>query len=135
MQWPIQYIARGGGVYSLSGNVGALSSSVMPCLKLSCREQYAGIDSISNERLLFRKISIFQQNTENNHPSGGDSSSSSDSVPDTLPTKYSVSPHHHPPTRFSRKNKMHTCVVCQKQFPRPSGLSTHMKTHTGDRRT
>ncbi|KZP15762.1 hypothetical protein FIBSPDRAFT_749760 [Athelia psychrophila] len=28
---------------------------------------------------------------------------------------------------------MHTCVVCQKQFPRPSGLSTHMKTHTGDR--
>ncbi|KZP15439.1 hypothetical protein FIBSPDRAFT_685707, partial [Athelia psychrophila] len=32
-----------------------------------------------------------------------------------------------------RKNKMHTCKICQKQFPRPSGLNTHMNTHTGDR--
>jgi hypothetical protein len=35
----------------------------------------------------------------------------------------------------SRKNKMHQCLVCPKSFPRPSGLETHMNSHTGARRT
>jgi Zinc finger, C2H2 type len=34
-----------------------------------------------------------------------------------------------------RKNKMHQCPVCPKSFPRPSGLETHMNSHTGARRT
>lgn len=29
--------------------------------------------------------------------------------------------------------KMHKCSKCDKKFPRPSGLRTHMNTHTGDR--
>lgn len=38
-------------------------------------------------------------------------------------------------TTGPRRNKMHTCTICQKQFPRPSGLKTHLNSHTGDRRT
>lgn len=89
-----------------------------------------------------------EQNTVNEYPSGGDSSPSdaspSASDPDTSRTRHSsspmVSPHRrspasNSPTRTLRKNKMHTCKVCQKQFPRPGGLVTHMNTHTGDRRT
>jgi hypothetical protein len=30
---------------------------------------------------------------------------------------------------------MHQCNVCSKWFPRPSGLATHMNTHTGNKRT
>ncbi|KIM91639.1 hypothetical protein PILCRDRAFT_810920 [Piloderma croceum F 1598] len=32
-----------------------------------------------------------------------------------------------------RKNKMHQCPMCPKSFPRPSGLETHMNSHTGAR--
>ncbi|KAH8113745.1 hypothetical protein DFH11DRAFT_1597089, partial [Phellopilus nigrolimitatus] len=30
---------------------------------------------------------------------------------------------------------MHQCRICQKLFPRPSGLATHMNSHSGARRT
>lgn len=30
-----------------------------------------------------------------------------------------------------KKSKMHQCNVCQKWFPRPSGLATHMNSHSG----
>jgi hypothetical protein len=33
-----------------------------------------------------------------------------------------------------RKSKMHECEVCHKQFPRPSGLATHMNSHSGAKR-
>jgi uncharacterized Zn-finger protein len=32
------------------------------------------------------------------------------------------------------KSKMHTCTLCKKSFPRPSGLRTHMNSHSGDKR-
>ncbi|KAI0077361.1 hypothetical protein K474DRAFT_1556726, partial [Panus rudis PR-1116 ss-1] len=32
-----------------------------------------------------------------------------------------------------KKTKMHQCGVCQKWFPRPSGLATHMNSHSGAR--
>ncbi len=32
------------------------------------------------------------------------------------------------------KSKMHACLLCQKSFPRPSGLRTHMNSHSGDKR-
>ena len=34
-----------------------------------------------------------------------------------------------------KKSKMHQCTVCQKWFPRPSGLATHMNSHSGAKRT
>ena len=34
-----------------------------------------------------------------------------------------------------KKVKMHQCRICQKLFPRPSGLATHMNSHSGARRT
>jgi hypothetical protein len=34
-----------------------------------------------------------------------------------------------------RKNKMHQCHICKKWFPRPSGLETHLNSHSGARRT
>ncbi|KAF8503891.1 hypothetical protein BU17DRAFT_71729 [Hysterangium stoloniferum] len=33
--------------------------------------------------------------------------------------------------RYRPPTKMHTCWICQKEFPRPSGLATHMNTHSG----
>jgi len=30
-----------------------------------------------------------------------------------------------------KKSKMHECTVCHKMFPRPSGLATHMNSHSG----
>lgn len=33
-----------------------------------------------------------------------------------------------------KKSKMHQCNVCQKWFPRPSGLATHMNSHSGAKR-
>jgi hypothetical protein len=43
----------------------------------------------------------------------------------------SISKSASPPGRTSRKNKMHPCNICGKQFPRPSGLGTHMNSHNG----
>ncbi|KAJ3485587.1 hypothetical protein NLI96_g4846 [Meripilus lineatus] len=33
----------------------------------------------------------------------------------------------------SKKSKMHQCTTCLKWFPRPSGLATHMNSHSGAR--
>jgi hypothetical protein len=33
-----------------------------------------------------------------------------------------------------RRNKMHQCKLCGKWFPRPSGLDTHMNSHSGAKR-
>ncbi|KAL6299225.1 hypothetical protein BKA93DRAFT_695603, partial [Sparassis latifolia] len=30
-----------------------------------------------------------------------------------------------------KKSKMHQCSICFKMFPRPSGLATHMNSHSG----
>ncbi|KAF7965698.1 hypothetical protein HWV62_37693 [Athelia sp. TMB] len=84
---------------------------------------------------------------EDSSPSA-DSYSASDSG--SSPTHASsilhgADPYHRPPTSRSqskrpagaagsRKNKMHACPICKKQFPRPSGLATHMNSHTGARR-
>ncbi|EIW78626.1 hypothetical protein CONPUDRAFT_138810 [Coniophora puteana RWD-64-598 SS2] len=38
------------------------------------------------------------------------------------------------PKKPRRKSKYHDCPVCGKAFPRPSGLATHMNSHTGSRR-
>ena len=40
-------------------------------------------------------------------------------------------------TKHSRSRpptKMHICWICHKEFPRPSGLATHMNTHSGAKR-
>ena len=34
----------------------------------------------------------------------------------------------------AKKSKMHQCAVCFKLFPRPSGLQTHMNSHSGAKR-
>jgi hypothetical protein len=36
--------------------------------------------------------------------------------------------------RSSKKSKMHQCEICHKNFPRPSGLNTHMNSHSGAKR-
>lgn len=40
-----------------------------------------------------------------------------------------------PKAGCQKKSKMHQCTVCQKWFPRPSGLATHMNSHSGAKRT
>ncbi|KAF6764081.1 hypothetical protein DFP72DRAFT_412924 [Ephemerocybe angulata] len=37
------------------------------------------------------------------------------------------------PAKKKKKSKMHTCEICSKKFPRPSGLRTHMNTHNNAR--
>jgi len=39
-----------------------------------------------------------------------------------------------PPKKKVKKVKMHPCSICGKEFPRPSGLQTHMNVHSGARR-
>ncbi|KAI0322908.1 hypothetical protein OF83DRAFT_1091219 [Amylostereum chailletii] len=64
-------------------------------------------------------------------PSSGRNSPSSDDTPD-LPAKNDRDSDH-APSRRKMKVKMHTCTVCNKMFPRPSGLKTHMNSHSGDK--
>lgn len=37
-------------------------------------------------------------------------------------------------TKQQKKSKMHQCKLCKKLFPRPSGLTTHMNSHSGAKR-
>ena len=39
-----------------------------------------------------------------------------------------------PGFKQQKKSKMHQCQQCGKMFPRPSGLATHMNTHSGAKR-
>ncbi|KZT23638.1 hypothetical protein NEOLEDRAFT_524175 [Neolentinus lepideus HHB14362 ss-1] len=45
----------------------------------------------------------------------------------------SASPGTQKKTTTKKKSKMHQCGVCQKWFPRPSGLKTHMNSHSGEK--
>jgi hypothetical protein len=38
-------------------------------------------------------------------------------------------------SRSRPPTKMHICWICHKEFPRPSGLATHMNTHSGAKRS
>ena len=65
------------------------------------------------------------------------SHSTSDSDISSLPN--GVGPPGRSPTSGStsgapRRNKMHQCKLCGKWFPRPSGLDTHMNSHSGAKR-
>jgi hypothetical protein len=37
-------------------------------------------------------------------------------------------------SKQQKKSKMHQCEKCKKMFPRPSGLATHMNSHSGAKR-
>lgn len=62
---------------------------------------------------------------------------------DEIPSVYGPSGNTHSPaprntkprtTGSSKKSKMHECEICHKIFPRPSGLKTHMNSHSGAKR-
>ncbi|CAL1699702.1 unnamed protein product [Somion occarium] len=44
-----------------------------------------------------------------------------------------LSNENHEHGKSSKKSKMHQCNICAKWFPRPSGLATHMNSHSGAR--
>ncbi|EAU89664.2 hypothetical protein CC1G_02553 [Coprinopsis cinerea okayama7 len=65
-------------------------------------------------------------------------SPSSSSLPQNESKSQSPPPSEEPPTdglppKKKKKSKMHTCEICDKKFPRPSGLRTHMNTHNNAR--
>ncbi|KAF9467886.1 hypothetical protein BDZ94DRAFT_1155062 [Collybia nuda] len=49
-------------------------------------------------------------------------------IPNIPPSSSSATSSSDLPTK-KKKSKMHECEICGKQFPRPSGLRTHMNTH------
>jgi hypothetical protein len=71
------------------------------------------------------------QSSASHSTSQSDSSSPSSSFPNGISTS---GPSADVSTSAPRKNKMHKCTICGKSFPRPSGLDTHMNSHTGDKR-
>lgn len=72
--------------------------------------------------------------------SGGNSNSSNPPIPPLPLISHTTHPHTatHGPAKRSRSRpptKMHICWICHKEFPRPSGLATHMNTHSGAKRS
>ncbi|KAI0916027.1 hypothetical protein AcV5_003480 [Taiwanofungus camphoratus] len=66
---------------------------------------------------------FLQQRTRSpNPPSEGDSSTTAS--PSESKSSERIRP-------IQKKSKMHQCTVCSKLFPRPSGLATHMNSHSG----
>ena len=58
----------------------------------------------------------------------------SPSKPKSIPCSDQKPPEESSFPKRKGKSKMHTCSICQKSFPRPSGLRTHMNSHSGDKR-
>ena len=52
----------------------------------------------------------------------------------STPVTPSEGPQHERTRPPQKKSKMHQCTVCFKLFPRPSGLATHMNSHSGAKR-
>ena len=50
------------------------------------------------------------------------------------PTNARVGDQRPPSLKQQKKSKMHQCEQCKKMFPRPSGLATHMNSHSGAKR-
>ena len=83
-------------------------------------------------------------NSESSTGSLSPYSSESDASPIDSSIYHGIEPPRHPSASAStsddsargssRKNKMHQCQICLKWFPRPSGLDTHMNSHTGAKR-
>lgn len=62
---------------------------------------------------------------------------SSNSIPFPSPhsaTNVRVGDQRPPGVKPQKKSKLHQCGQCKKVFPRPSGLATHMNSHTGAKR-
>ena len=51
------------------------------------------------------------------------------------PTNTRIGDQRLPGSKQQKRSKMHECQQCKKLFPRPSGLATHMNTHSGAKRT
>ncbi|KAK7048843.1 hypothetical protein R3P38DRAFT_2871663 [Favolaschia claudopus] len=59
--------------------------------------------------------------------------SSTPLIIETIPSREQLTVEREMRRRQSRAAQMHACRICGKQFPRRSGLETHMNTHTGVR--
>ncbi|EGO29571.1 hypothetical protein SERLADRAFT_345851 [Serpula lacrymans var. lacrymans S7.9] len=50
---------------------------------------------------------------------------------DSTVTRLQISAQNTTEHKVQKRSKMHQCKVCSKMFPRPSGLATHMNSHSG----
>lgn len=119
------------------------------------------VDDPENDQIIrsFAELHVYDDDDESDSDSSTTAQSSSpisfESAPDPLqrcsPDEQVVD--HDPPTTQARssrsraanagrssktkpvkKSKMHNCPECGKQFPRPSGLATHLNSHSGEKR-
>jgi hypothetical protein len=135
-------IKSSGGIHSVSNekNMDTLpfaTHSIPPIGAQHAHWSQSPMDNLPSDRVYNNPSRSTSSQSSASH-----STSDSDSAqgnPSSLPigvTRRS----HNPASNTSaggvpRKNKMHQCRICDKWFPRPSGLATHMNSHSGAKRS
>ncbi|KAF5313921.1 hypothetical protein D9619_013040 [Psilocybe cf. subviscida] len=123
------------------------SAQTTPGLETDSSGSYEGLSTgtFSRSRDVMRlenilnDVSISQRSASHSHErsrSVGFSTPEDEWSSETGPSSYSMGQStrsESPDTTKKKKVKLHRCPQCNKDFPRPSGLRTHMNTHTREK--
>lgn len=114
--------------------------AAMPALSSGVRTDHGHVSNGSSKPAKGQAaVSSSSASTARSHPSlqGTRDAKPNSSAANAKEPQYKTVKVDHPssaPGEPPKKVKMHQCPVCDKLFPRPSGLDTHMNSHSGARR-